>query len=137
MKLTEPSEVKRRAKASLKEKLENKFLEAWVLAFPNLPKPAKQHRFHSERKWRFDFAWELVGNVCAIRTVRLAVEIDGGAFGGGAHVRGAQQAKDNEKMNTATAMGWRVLRFNTKQMDDINDVVDFVAGVLTNAHVVD
>jgi very-short-patch-repair endonuclease len=105
MKLTSASEVKQLAKQGRKAQLEGRFLEAWNRLFPSLPRPVMQHKFHLHRKWRFDFSFI---------EERLAVEIDGGAFHGGAHGRGAQQSKDYEKMNTATAMGWRVLRFNTK-----------------------
>lgn len=130
----EPEDVKRIAKVTRKAQLEQRFLEAWNRTFPQLPKPTMQLRFHPVRKWRFDFAWEYVGGITAIQTVKLAVEIDGGAFVGGGHGRGAQQAKDYDKMNTATSMGWRVLRFNTAHMKDPESVVEFVAQVLTNAN---
>jgi very-short-patch-repair endonuclease len=132
-KLTEPEDVKRLAKVTRKANLEQKFLEAWNRKFPHLPKPIMQHKFNALRKWRFDFAWEFVGGLAAVRTVNLAVEIDGGAYVGGGHTRGKQQSKDYEKMNVATAMGWRVLRFNTESMKYPDDVVEFVAQVLTNA----
>jgi very-short-patch-repair endonuclease len=117
-------DVKKLAKQTRKSQLEQRFLEAWRRNFPNLPTPTMQHRFHDLRKWRFDFAFV---------SERLAIEIDGGAFVGGGHNRGAQQSKDYEKMNVATAGGWRVLRFNTASMKYVDDVVTFVAEVLTQA----
>jgi len=118
------SDLKALAKQTKKSQLEQRFLESWRRMFPSLPAPTMQHRFHPQRKWLFDFSWV---------DERLAVEIDGGAFVRGAHSRGAQQNKDYEKMNVATASGWRVLRFNTASMKCVDDVVTFVAEVLTKA----
>ena len=67
-------------------------MEPWV----------EEHRFHAIRKWRTDFAWP---------GVLVAVEVEGGAFSGGRHTRGAGFVKDCEKYNTAALMGWIVLRF--------------------------
>jgi very-short-patch-repair endonuclease len=45
----------------------------------------------------------------------LAVEIDGGRYapGGGRHAGDG----DREKLNVATILGWRVLRFSTQQVE--------------------
>ena len=51
--------------------------------------------------WRFDLAWP---------DVKLACEVDGGAFTAGRHSRGAGMRSDCEKQSTAVSMGWRVLR---------------------------
>lgn len=71
-----------------------------------LPKPNKEFSFHQERKWRFDLAWP---------KQKIAVEIEGGSWVGGRHTRGSGFEKDCVKYNTAASMGWRVLRFTTKQ----------------------
>ena len=79
--------------------------------------PEREYRFHPERKWRFDFAFP---------DKKLAVEIEGGIFSGGAHTRGAKYIKDCEKYNAAVLMGWRVLRYFTDQVIQgraINDVL--------------
>ncbi len=57
--------------------------------------------------WRFDFAWP---------EKKIAVEIDGGQwmFGGGRH----NTDEDRLKLNTAALMGWRVIRFSVKTMQD-------------------
>lgn len=67
-----------------------------------LPKPEAEFRFHPTRKWRFDYAWP---------ERSLAAEIEGGAFVGGRHTRGAGFVRDLEKYNTAVLLGWKVLRF--------------------------
>lgn len=61
-----------------------------------------EYRFHPKRMWRFDIAWP---------DVKVAVEIDGGVWIGGRHSGGIGQIRDNEKINTAQSMGWRVFRF--------------------------
>jgi very-short-patch-repair endonuclease len=72
-----------------------------------LPVPEKEYRFHPTRRWRFDYAFPLT---------MLAIEIDGGAFSGGRHTRGAGFVKDMEKLNEAAILGWRVLRFTPDQV---------------------
>lgn len=123
MKSMDAGEVK---KLSKKATLEQKFLATWrlVAGAAGLPDPVMQHRFHAQRKWRFDFSWP---------EYRLAVEIDGGSFVRGGHNTALGQNKDYEKSNEATRMGWRVLRFNTVAMKDPVSVVEFVMEVMTNA----
>jgi very-short-patch-repair endonuclease len=77
------------------------FLSLWQMLAPDAPEPTPEFRFHPVRKWRFDFAWPQQW---------VAVEIDGGQWtaGGGRH----NTDKDREKLNTAAARGWRVLRFS-------------------------
>ena len=66
-----------------------------------LPKFETEHQFHPMRKWRFDYAWPYA---------QLALEIDGGSGGYGRHSRPGGMRADHSKINTATLMGWRVLR---------------------------
>jgi hypothetical protein len=67
-----------------------------------LPEPQREFAFHRKRKWRFDLAWpELL----------IAVEIEGGIWTGGRHVRGEGYEGDCEKYNEAQLAGWMVLRF--------------------------
>ena len=72
-----------------------------------LPKPAREFRFHPRRRWRFDFAWPLY---------KVAVEVDGGIYCRGRHVRGAGFERDAEKGNEAVLAGWRVLHFTPRQV---------------------
>lgn len=73
----------------------------------------QQYRFHSDRKWAFDFAH------CP---TKIAVEIDGGEFmrkAGirGGHNRGAQMAKDYEKRNEAAMLGWTVFQLTGQMVE--------------------
>ena len=65
-----------------------------------------EFRFHSTRRWRFDYALP----VC-----RVAIEIDGGVWTYGRHNRASGYLKDLEKMNSAAALGWRVLHFTPQE----------------------
>ncbi len=61
--------------------------------------------FHPERRWRFDFAWE---------SLKLAVEVEGGVgrfSQKSRHTSYVGFENDIEKYNTATLLGWHVLRF--------------------------
>lgn len=66
-----------------------------------LPEPEREYRFCRGRRWRFDFAWP---------ERKLALEIEGGTYSGGRHVRGDGFEADCEKYNTAALLGWTVLR---------------------------
>lgn len=74
-----------------------------------LPEPTREFRFAPPRRWRFDYAW---------RQALVAVEIDGGVWTRGRHVRGAGFLKDCEKMNHAALDGWCVFRFTPQQIED-------------------
>lgn len=61
----------------------------------------REHVFHPTRKWRMDFAYP---------RERIGIEVDGGVFSGGRHVRGAGYEEDCAKLNEAAILGWTVLR---------------------------
>jgi very-short-patch-repair endonuclease len=65
-----------------------------------------EFKFHPVRKWRFDF----------LLAKGIAVEVDGGIWSLGRHVRGSGMEEDNIKINEAALMGYRVLRFSTGQV---------------------
>lgn len=66
-----------------------------------------EFRFHPDRKWRFDYA---------IPVKKIAIEIEGGIWTNGRHTRGKGYQGDLDKYNTASANGWRVLRFSTQDV---------------------
>ncbi len=63
--------------------------------------------FHPERQWRADF--HIIGT-------KILVEVEGGIWTGGRHTRGKGFIHDMEKYNTATVLGYQVLRFSTEQV---------------------
>lgn len=80
-------------------KYDPKIVVAWFAEHGIFAMP--EHRFHPERKWRFDFAFG--------HGHKVALEVQGGVFSGGGHVRGGYIRKEHEKRNEAAAMGWRIL----------------------------
>lgn len=69
-----------------------------------------EYKFLEDRKFRFDFA-----NI----ELKIAIEIEGGCWVGGWHNRGSGYIKDMEKYNLATVMGWKVLRYSTRQKNEM------------------
>lgn len=75
-----------------------------------LPEPAREFRFHPTRRWRFD---------CAFVDAKVAVEIDGGTWTSTSrHTRGSGWLADQEKMNEAAILGWRVIHVTPAQVND-------------------
>lgn len=68
-------------------------------------RPEREHRFHTRRRWRFDFAWP---------ELRLAVEVEGGTWSTSRHTSGQGFADDCEKYNAAAIAGWCVLRYTDR-----------------------
>jgi len=87
-------------------RLEPAFLTAWQRCnfAVDAPEPELEYRFHPFRKWRFDFAWP---------DQKVAVEMEGGVFTGGAHTRGGHYQSDCQKYNAGVLLGWRILRYTT------------------------
>lgn len=83
-------------------------LTAFLIAAA-LPLPVPDYRFAPPRRWRFDYAWP---------ALRLALEIEGGIWTDGRHVRGRGYERDCEKYNAAALAGWRVLRVTPRMMRD-------------------
>lgn len=75
----------------------------------HLPPGESEYHFAKEagRAFRFDRAWP---------TKRVAVELEGGVYSGGRHVRGKGYETDCEKYGLATSLGWRLFRFTGKQL---------------------
>lgn len=72
------------------------------------PVPEPEYEFAKPlRKWRLDLAWP---------TCLVALEIEGGIWTRGRHVRGAGFLKDMEKYNEAALRGWRLLRVTPGQI---------------------
>lgn len=69
----------------------------------------QEYKFHPTRKWRADFL---------ITGTKILIEVEGGIWmaGGGRHTRGKGYIGDMEKYNSASMMGFTVLRFCTEQV---------------------
>lgn len=83
-------------------------LDAQLLA-AGLPEPVAEFRFDPARRWRFDFCYPEPSRL-------IAIEIEGGVWTGGRHVRGKGFVGDLEKYNRAAQLGYRVFRFTPRQV---------------------
>jgi very-short-patch-repair endonuclease len=69
-----------------------------------IPQYTREYRFHPSRKWRVDFAFV---------DEKVIIEVEGGIWSNGRHVRGKGYINDCEKYNAATLQGWSVFRVPT------------------------
>ena len=100
---------------------EAEFVRCWDLCGGD-EKYVTEHRFHPKRRFRFDFAF---------LSRHVAVEIEGGHWSGGRHVRGTGFERDCEKYNLAASFGWVVLRFTPSMIrTDPGGCAALVQGVL-------
>lgn len=90
------------------------------LEWADLPAPERQYRLLTTRKFRWDLAWP---------DHLLAVEVDGGTWTGGRHVRGSGVEADSEKQCLAAVAGWRTMRV-TGRMIDTGLAVDLIGAAL-------
>ena len=67
----------------------------------------REYKFHPKRKWRFDFA---------IMDPKIAIEFEGGIYRRSRHTSPVGYTKDCEKYNAATLLGWKILRYTTKDL---------------------
>jgi len=87
--------------------LRHEFLRLWHQLGSLEFVPASEFRFHPTRRWRFDVAWP---------GPKVALELEGGVWVNGGHNRGAGLVGDMEKMNAATSLGWRILRYTADDL---------------------
>ena len=80
-----------------------------------------EYQFAPPRRWRFDLAMPGMGRG------GVAVEIDGGTWTGGRHVRGDGYERDCRKLNAAAALGWSVFRLTTSMAADPDEVQAIMA----------
>lgn len=100
---------------------------AFELSVRGVPAPEREYRFAAlltggigagcrERlaraglqDWRLDFAWP---------DQRIALEVEGGVWTRGRHVRPAGFLGDVAKYNALTMLGWRLIRMTGNSADD-------------------
>lgn len=89
------------------------------------PALVREYRF-CERRWRFDYAHP---------GTRIAIELNGGVWSGGRHVRGAGYLRDREKVNAAQLLGWRVVELGTGQVnaENLEPIINAILSEADNA----
>lgn len=86
------------------------FWSQLALCWPNPPELAVQHCWAKpERDFRADLAH---------LPSRLLIELDGGIFCSGAHGSVSGILNDIDRAQWAAALGWRVFRLSTKDMEE-------------------
>lgn len=102
-----------------RSELEQQF--EWILKAQGIHDFETEFRFAAPRRFRLDFAWP---------DERVGLELQGGVYSRGRHVRGAGYTKDVEKMNLAILLGWRVLQATGEMIrDDPRLLVEMIASV--------
>lgn len=82
----------------------------------------REYRFHKTRKWRLDFAWP---------DRKIGLEVQGGIWLGksGGHTSGIGRARDMEKMNAATLLGWRILEVTSSHIKN-GEALEWVRDII-------
>jgi very-short-patch-repair endonuclease len=90
-----------------------------LVAKEGIATPDVEHRFHPQRKWKFDFAWP---------EIKVAIEVEGR----GRHQRPGGFVKDCEKYNTAESMGWHIYRWPASYINKsrIEEIVEEVQQII-------
>jgi very-short-patch-repair endonuclease len=81
-----------------------------------------EYRFHPERRWRFDYA---------LPEHKIAVEVEGGIWRVGRHNSPTGFINDMEKYNSATSLGWKLLRVQPKDLLG-TELIDFIKETIKN-----
>lgn len=74
------------------------------------PELEKEYKFHKKRQWRADYAH---------LPSKTLIEIEGGIFVRGRHVRPKGFEADCVKYNSATMDGWNVFRLTPNMIDNV------------------
>lgn len=81
-----------------------------ILEHHRFPIFQREFKFHPTRMWRLDFAFI---------DKKIGIEIDGGIWNHGGHVRGVHYTSDCEKVNQAQILGWKILKYTDKNIYSI------------------
>jgi very-short-patch-repair endonuclease len=107
--------VKIKARNKTKDWIEKNL---WHWAKANHQEMIREHQFHPDRKWRFDWVFP---------KLMTAVEYEGLMSEKSRHTTIEGYTGDVEKYNQAQQLGWKVLRYTAKNykqiIDDLNKLL--------------
>lgn len=85
-----------------------------------IPAPELEYAFHPTRRFRADFCWP---------ALRVIVECEGGIWMRGRHGRPAGIKGDMERGNEIAKLGYRLLRFEPKELC-LQETADMIKATL-------
>jgi len=107
----------RKKKQDLQRKLFKQFCKT-----ENLPAPECEYMFHDTRRWRIDYYFQH-------KNRKVALEVEGGVWSRGRHVRPTGFIKDMEKYNQLSCYGIYLLRVTPQDLLTV-DTVKLIKKVL-------
>lgn len=87
----------------------------WYWSEANKITMEKEHQFHLDRKWRFDWCFP---------SILVAIEYEGLMSEKSRHTTITGFTGDAEKYNAAQSLGWKVLRYTAKNYKNIISDLD-------------
>lgn len=96
------TDARKQLEAEMKQQFARQFEAQWALL--GGPALEKEHYFNPDRKWHSDYLH---------RPTMTLIELEGGAYSGGRHTRPKGFIEDIFKYNSATMLGYRVIRVGT------------------------
>lgn len=122
------TERKRKPKAAVRHRLEDRFVDRWTTRYPQFPYEREKtidawRQWAHERKargfvsravpYKGDFLWP---------DARVVVEVQGGTWGVGGHSTGTGIERDASKAFTAACGGWVVVALTERMLMKHDDV---------------
>lgn len=93
--------------------IDNQVIFFALLKSNDIEIPITEHKFHSTRRWRFDYCWI---------DKKVALEVEGGVWTNGRHTRGSGFVKDMEKYNNAALLGFRIIKCTPKDLISVQNI---------------
>lgn len=129
---------KKEAKTQARQELEAEMRKQFALQFEAMwrllggPELEREFRFCPDRKWRSDYYCEVeaLDSTGSIVLRKVLIELDGGVWTGGRHVRPKGYIEDCFKMNQAALLGFFVIRIGTGMVTPnyLQQIIDGLKG---------
>lgn len=128
--LAQPKQPKTPARKDIDTELRQRFARQFEATWALLggPELEKEVRFDPDRQWRADYVH---------RPTMTILEVDGGVYSRGRHVRPGGFVEDCFKLNSAALHGYRVIRIATGMANTayLQQIIDWLQNA-TDSHAV-